>query len=57
MVGGCARRVAREGIHKMVALRVSVSRAQEFQVLWGLHRRDIQGIVEVRGEEGGTLVG
>ena len=40
----------------MVALRVSVPGAQEFQVLWSLHRRDIQGIVEVRGEEGGALV-
>ena len=39
----------------MVALRDGVSRAQEFQVLRGLHRRDIQGIVEVRGEEGALV--
>jgi hypothetical protein len=41
---------------KMVALGVCVSGAQEFQVLRGLHRRHVQGMVEVRGEQGGALV-
>ena len=45
----------REVVLKMVALGVCVSGAQEFQVLWGLHRRHVQGMVEVRGEQGGAL--
>ena len=40
----------------MVSLRDGLSRAQEFQVLRGLHRQDIQGMVEVRRKEG-TSVG
>ena len=45
----------REVVLKMVALGVCVSGAQEFQVLRGLHRRHVQGMVEVRGEQGGAL--
>ena len=45
----------REVVLKMVALGVCVSGVQELQVLRGLRCRHVQGVVEVRGEQVGTL--